>query len=96
MHPQNLNPTAGRAGELLKPPFQKELKLKIGAKIMMTYNVDTSDGLTNGARGELLGMIEDAKGNISKLVLNFEKESVGRQKRRESKHSKYISWRNYN
>ena len=87
MHPQNnknFNPPEGKAGEVLKTPFQKELKLKIGAKIMMTYNVDTSDGLTNGARGELVGMITDAKGNISKLVVNFEKESVGRQKRREN------------
>ena len=86
MHTQNnkknFNPPEGKAGEVLKTPFQKELTLKIGAKIMMTYNVDTSDGLTNGARGELLGIIEDAKGNISKLVVKFENESVGRQKRR--------------
>ena len=49
---------------------------------MLTYNVDTSDGLTNGARGELIGMIEDNKGNISKLVVKFEDESHGRERRR--------------
>ena len=47
---------------------------------MLTYNVDTSDGLTNGARGELIGIIKDKKGNISKLVTLFENKSIGREK----------------
>ena len=55
---------------------------------MMTYNVDTSDGLTNGARGELIGVIEDTNGNISKLVVKFERDSIGREKR---KHNPGIS-----
>ena len=38
------------SGTVQKTPFQMELRVKIGAKVMLTYNVDTSDGLTNGAR----------------------------------------------
>ena len=75
----------GKAGEVMKTPFQRELKLKIHAKVMLTYNIDTGDGLTNGARGEVIGVIEDAKGNICKLVVRFEKESVGKDRRRISK-----------
>ena len=51
---------------------------------MLTYNVDTSDGLTNGARGELIGIIEDVKGNISKLMVKFEMDSIGMEKRRKN------------
>ena len=52
---------------------------------MLTYNVDTSDGLTNGARGELIGIIKDAKGNISKLFVKFENKSIGKEKRNHCK-----------
>ena len=51
---------------------------------MLTYNVDTSDGLTNGARGALIGIEESKKGDISRLIIKFEMESHGRDKRRQN------------
>ena len=52
---------------------------------MLTYNVDTSDGLTNGARGELIGIVKDTGGNISKLVVQFENKTIGQEKMKQYK-----------
>ena len=79
---KNFKPSVNNAGNISNTPFQKELRLKTGAKVMLTYNIDRSDGLTNGARGELIGFTEDAKGIISKLIVRFENETYGTEKRR--------------
>ena len=37
--------------------FQDKLRLKIGAKIIVIHNIDTSDGLTNGQLGVLVNVL---------------------------------------
>ena len=73
---KNFRPWVNPNGNIGTTPFQKELRLKIGAKVMLTYNVDVVDGLTNGTRGELIGIVEDDKGNFTRLRSNLRMNPV--------------------
>ena len=67
-------------------PLQKLLKLKVGAKVMLTYNVDVIDSLTNGAMGEVVGF-QFLKNDIIKNVLvHFKNEKVGKNRRKNYAH----------
>lgn len=54
VHPARANyqPSISIDGRINDTPFLNELKIKKGARIMLTYNIDTSDGRTNGANNK--------------------------------------------
>ena len=54
----------------------KLLKLKIGAKVMLTVNMDISDRLINGQTG-IIRNIEFAQGNVHKIYVKFSDEQAG-------------------
>ena len=53
-----------------------ELHLAVGAKVMLTVNVDVSDGLVNGARGTVEAIIRTAN-EVSLVLFKFNHSRVG-------------------
>ena len=53
------------------------LKLAVSAHVMLTTNVDVSDGLVNGARGEVVHIVSNDDGKIIKILVKFDHPDIG-------------------
>ena len=56
---KDFKPPISKTGAINNTPFQAKLVLKIGVKVMLTYNINPADGLVDGSRGEILGIIRN-------------------------------------
>ena len=60
--------------------LRMSLSLKVGARVMITKNIDVSDGLTNGAMGTVTDIVLDTTTAIVKTILvKFDYESIGQE-----------------
>ena len=85
VHPtiKDFKPSLGKKGEVKNTPFLQTLQLKKGSRVQLTYNIDTLDCLTNGARGEVVDFVINDSGHLDKIMVKFDDDHQG-QKRRES------------
>ena len=57
----------------------KELYLKIGARVMLTTNVNVSDGLTNGAMGTVTELVGTENRGITVVLVRFDSDRIGQE-----------------
>ena len=77
-----VKPKTDTSGAIRNTPLQKTLNLKVKARVMLTFNIDTCDGLTNGAFGEVLGFEIGRTGELQKVIVKFDEEDVGKERRK--------------
>ena len=53
------------------------LKLAICARVMLTTNVDVSDGLVNGARSEVVHIVTSNDNKVTTVLVKFDNRRVG-------------------
>ena len=65
----------GRIGDT---QYVDELKIKIGARVMLIFNIDVSDLLCNGATGTVIGIEESQNGSVSAVIVKFDNPAAGK------------------
>ena len=60
--------------------LEKVLTVKINARVMITTNIDVTDGLTNGAMGAVTNVIiDETTGKMSTILVSFDSKHVGKE-----------------
>ena len=60
--------------------LRKVLTVKINARVMITPNIDVTDGLTNGAMGTVTNVvIDETTGKMSTILIVFNSKHVGQE-----------------
>ena len=83
---KNYQPKLHKDGTIDITGFMKELSLKIGCKVMIIKNIDTSDGLTNGQMGVLEGLIKRVDETVDKLVIKLQNNTLGKKNKGDNPH----------
>ena len=71
-------------GKVPNTPFIQDLYLKIGAKVIMKYNVDVFDGLANGSKGKVLDFIRK-NDEVTHVIVQFADPKSGKALREKHK-----------
>ena len=80
MYPKGRKPKIRKAGTIENRPIMDNLKLKVGARCLLTSNLNTVDELVNGAAGRIVAL-ETKNEGIDSIIIKFDKPSCGKQHR---------------
>ena len=57
--------------------LRKVLDVKVGARVMLTTNINVRDGLTNGAMGTVTDITDQITGEMKAILVEFDNDNVG-------------------
>ena len=80
MFPKGRKPKITKAGTIENRQIMDVLDLKVGARCLLTSNLNTVDELVNGAAGTIVGF-ETKDNNINCIIIKFDSPSCGQQHR---------------
>ena len=64
-------------GTIGKSNFSEYVQLKIGARVMLVYNINIPDLLVNGALGTVVGFEFDKRGEVECIIVSFDNPETG-------------------
>ena len=73
------------AGTVEETAFLQTLRLKEGARIMLIHNINTIDGLTNGAQGTVVKILSK-ENRTHYILIKFDNVMIGMEQRRKFCH----------
>ena len=72
-------------GRLDNTPFMNKLQVKEGANVILTYNINVRDKLSNGQRGVVHKLIFDKNGSLECVMVDFYNQDVGHEQMKKHK-----------
>ena len=76
-------PKLDKGGQVSGTTLQYMLRLKVGCRVMLTWNIDVCDSLVNGSLGEVVGFKRDSKNRVKYVLVKFDDPSSGQERRRQ-------------
>ena len=80
-YPRGRKPFIRQDGRLEDLNVLDVLKVKVGARVVMVFNVNSIDDLVNGSTGTILGIEYNSNSSVECIIVKFDKESSGKMQR---------------
>ena len=66
----------------------KVLHFKVNSEVLLCYNINTNDSLVNSSLGRVVGVKEDARGQVLEIYVHFYGEKCGKETAKDFPHLK--------
>ena len=83
---KNFKAPMENTGNIRNTNLQKTLKFKVNSKILITYNLCTADGITNGSFGDIVDVQVDDHKNIQTIFVHLTNPDSGKETRKGYEH----------